>query len=143
MSLADRLALLHDKLAWYVVKYRVAQRGYGVSLVPEWEAQVTDIATALSSTYTELINGYGQQLDTLDATEAVQARVELLRQGVLWTRLGLFPDANAEQTLSEQLAEASRQLRARQGNAGLTVTGQDIDGQRFYLLSGSEPGAQQ
>ena len=111
--------------------------------MPEWEAQVADIAAALSSTYTELINGYGQQLDTLDATEAVQARVELLRQGVLWTRLGLFPDANAEKALSEQLAEASRQLRARQGNAGLTVSGQDIDGQRFYLLSGSEPGAAQ
>ena len=40
LSLADRLALLHDKLAWLAVKYRVAQRGYGVSLVPEWEAQV-------------------------------------------------------------------------------------------------------
>ena len=143
LSLADRLALLHDKLAWFVVKYRVAQRGYGVSLVPEWEAQVADIAAALSSTYTELINGYGQQLDTLDATEAVQARVELLRQGVLWTRLGLFPDANAEKALSEQLAEASRQLRARQGNAGLTVIGQDIDGQRFYLLSGSDLGSAQ
>lgn len=141
LSLADRLALLHDKLAWLALKYRVAQRGYGVSLAPEWEAQVADIAAALSSTYTELINGYGQQLDTLDATEAVQARVELLRQGVLWARLGLFPDANAEKSLSEQLAEASRQLWARQGNAGLTVVGEDVDGRRFYLLSGSEPGA--
>ncbi len=143
LSLADRLALLHDKLAWLAVKYRVAQRGYGVSLVPEWEAQVEDIATALSSTTTELINGYGQQLDTLDATEAVQARVELLRQGVLWTRLGLFPDAGAEKVLSEQLAEASRQLWTRQGNTGLTIIGQDVDGQRFYLLSGSEPGTVQ
>jgi hypothetical protein len=143
LSLADRLALLHDKQAWFAVKYRVAQRGYGVSLVPEWETQVADIAAALSSTYTELINGYGQQLDTLDATEAVQARVELLRQGVLWTRLGLFPDANAENALSDQLAEASRQLWVRQGNAGLTVTGQDVDGQRFYLLSGPGPGAAQ
>ena len=143
LSLVDRLALLHDKLAWLAVKYRVAQRGYGASLVPEWTTQSTDIATALSSTYTELINGYGQQLDTLDATEAVQARVELLRQGVLWTRLGLFPDANAENVLSGQLAEASRQLWTRQGNAGLTVIGQDVDGQRFYLLSGSEPAAAQ
>ena len=143
LSLADRLALLHDKLAWLMVKYRVAQRGYGVSLVPEWEAQADEIASALSTTYTELINGYGQQLDTLDAAEAVQARVELLRQGVLWTRLGLFPDAKAEQALSAQLAEASRQLWMRQGNAGLTVIGQDVDGQRFYLLSGSDPGAAQ
>jgi hypothetical protein len=143
MALADRLALLHDKLAWLAVKYRVAQRGYGVSLVPEWEAQVDDIAAALSTAYTELINGYGQQLDTLDATEAVQARVELLRQGVLWSRLGLFPDTGAEQPLSEQLAEASRQLWTRQGNAGLTVIAQDVDGQRYYLLSGSESASSQ
>jgi hypothetical protein len=139
LSLADRLALLHDKLAWLAVKYRVAQRGFGVSLVPEWEAQSAELAATLSSAFTELINGYGQQLDTLDPTEAVQARGELLRQGVLWTRLGLFPDANAEKALSDQLAEASRQLWTRQGNAGLTVIGQDVDGQRFYLLSGSEP----
>jgi hypothetical protein len=143
LSLADRLALQHDKLAWLVVKYRVARRGYGVSLAPEWEAHVGEIAATLSSTYTELINGYGQQLDTLDATEAVQARVELLRQGVLWTRLGLFPDAGAEEALGAQLVDASRQLWTRQGNAGLTVSGQDVDGQRFYLLSGSEPGAAQ
>ncbi len=140
LSLADRLALLHDKLVWLAVKYRVAQRGYGVSLVPEWEAQSADIASALSSTYTELINGYGQQLDTLDATEAVQARVELLRQGVLWARLGLFPDANAEKVLSEQLAEASRQLWTRQGNAGLTVIGQDVDGQRFICCPAQSRG---
>jgi len=62
---------------------------------------------------------------------------------VLWTRLGLFPDANAEKALGEQLAEASRQLWARQGNDGLTVIGQDVDGRRFYLLSGSDPGAAQ
>ena len=139
LSLTDRLALLHDRLAWLSVKYRAAQLGYGVSLVPEWEGQAGEIAAALSAVYTELINGYGQQLDTLDATEAASARVELLRQGVLWTRLGLFPDVNAEQPLSEQLAEASRQLWTRQGNAGLTVIAQDVDGQRFYLLSGSEP----
>ena len=140
LSLADRLALMHDRLAWLAVKHRVAQRGYGVSLVPEWEAQVADIAATRASMNTELINGYGQQLDTLDATEAVQARVELLRQGVLWTRLGLFPDAGAEKVLSEQLAEASRQLWTRQANAGLTIIGQDVDGQRFYLLSGSDAG---
>ena len=48
-----------------------------------------------------------------------------------------------KQALSAQLAEASRQLWMRQGNAGLTVIGQDVDGQRFYLLSGSDPGAAQ
>jgi hypothetical protein len=138
LALPDRLALLHDKLAWLAVKYRAAQGGYGISLVPDWETQTEEIRTALANTYTELINGYGQQLDTLDAAEAAQARVELLRQGVLWSRLGLFPD-HAEEALSQQLADASRQLWTRQGGAGLTVIGQDVGGRRFYLLAGSEP----
>ncbi len=135
---ADRLALLHDKLAWLAVKYRVAQGGYGVSLAPDWEAQVEEIRTALANTYTELINSYGEQLDTLDPAEAALARVELLRQGVLWARLGLFPD-HAEEALSQQLLDASRQLWTRQGGAGLTLSIQDVGGRRFYLLAGSEP----
>jgi hypothetical protein len=138
LPLSDRLALLHDKLAWLAVKYRAAQGGYGISLAPDWEAQVGDIRTTLASTYTELINGYGEQLDTLDASEAAQARVELLRQGVLWSRLGLFQD-HAEETLSQQLVDASSQLWTRQGGAGLTLIVQDVGDRRLYLLSGSEP----
>lgn len=138
LDLANRLALLHDQMAWLSIKYRVARLHYGVSLVPEWEQQAPEIGQALNATVTALINGYGQQLDTLDSVEAVQARVELLRQGVLWSRLGLFHDQQAEAILSDQLAEASRQLWTRQGGAGLTIVAQDVRGQRFYLLAGSD-----
>ena len=137
LPLADQLALLHDQAAWLTIKYRVARGAYGVSLVSEWEGDAAAIGSALAATYTGLINGYGRQLDVLDAAEAVQARVELLRQGLLWARLGLFPDA-PEQTLSEQLAEASRQLWTRQGGAGLTVVAQEVNGQHFYFLAGSD-----
>jgi len=138
LALSDRLALFHDELAWLTIKYRVARGDYGIALAPDWTGQIDEIRTALANSYTDLINGYGQQLDTLDAVEAAQARVELLRQGVLWTRLGLFP-GSAEQTLSQQLADASRQLWTRQGGAGLTVIAQNVGDYRFYLLAGSEP----
>jgi hypothetical protein len=137
LPLADRLALWHDQVAWLTIKYRAARGAYGVTLVPAWEAQTEEIRGALIDAHTDLINGYGQQLDTLSAAEAVPARVELLRQGVLWARLGLFPD-HAEEILSAQLREASSQLWTRQGGAGLTVIVQEIHGQRFYLLSGSD-----
>jgi len=137
LSLADKLALWYDQVALLTIKYRAARGAYGVTLVPEWEDQVEETRTALVDAYTNLINGYGQQLDTLDAAQAVPARVELLRQGVLWTRLGLFPD-HAEAALSKQLSEASRQLWSRQGGAGLTIVVQEAQGQRFYLLSGSD-----
>lgn len=140
LPLADRLTLLHDQVVWLTIKYRVSRVAYGVSLVSEWEIATADISAALAAAYTDLINGYGQQLDILEPAEAAQARVELLRQGLLWARLGLFPEA-PEALLSEQLAEASRQLWTRQGGAGLTVVVQEVQGRRFYLLAGSDASA--
>jgi hypothetical protein len=137
LSTADHLALLHDQIAWLTTKYRVARGDFGVSLVPAWEGQLEQVRVALADAYTQLVNGYGQQVDTLSAASASQARVELLRQGVLWSRLGLLP-GNIEAALSEKLADASRQLWTRRGNAGLTVAVQEVGGKRFYLLSGSE-----
>jgi hypothetical protein len=138
LALPNRLALLHDKVAWLTLKYRVAELGYGVSLAPEWEGKAADLETQMAGAYTELINGYGQQLDTLSPTDAAVGRVELLRQAVLWSRLGLFP-GNSEAMLSQQLLSAVKQLWTRQGNAGLVVVEQQAGGQRYYLLSGSQP----
>jgi hypothetical protein len=137
LSPADHLALLHDQVAWLTTKYRVARGDFGVSLVPVWEGQLEQVQASLAEAYTQLINGYGQQIDALSAANASQARVDLLRQGVLWSRLGLLPGAT-EAALSTKLADASRQLWTRQGNAGLTVVVQEIGGKRFYLLSGSD-----
>jgi hypothetical protein len=138
LALPDRLALLHDKISWLTVKLRVARGDYGVSLVPAWEAQVDAIAGDLVAAYTDLVVGYGQQLDTLDPVEAAVARVELLRQGVLWVRLGLFPDQSAEEALSGQLAEASRELWSRQGSVGLMLGSHEEQDVRLYLLTGSD-----
>jgi hypothetical protein len=136
LSPADRLALLHDQIAWLTIKYRVARGDYGVSLAPTWEEQIGQVQAALAEAYTQLINGYGQQIDSLSPASAALARVELLRQGVLWSRLGLLP-GDIEVPLSDKLADASRQLWTRQGNAGLTVVVQEVGNKRYYLLSGA------
>ncbi len=139
---ADRLALLYDQAAWQTIKYRVANRAYGVSLVLAWEAQADAIAQTLVSAYTELINAYGRRLDTLDAASLDAARVELLRQGLLWSRLGLFPgDAGGE--LGRQLVEASDQLRQRLGNVGLRIELNDAPGAPFYILRSADVPASQ
>jgi hypothetical protein len=137
LELPDRLALLHDRIAWLVVKYRASRGDFGTSLVSDWEAQSGQIEVELTETFTALINGYGQQLDILDPVEALQARVELLRQSVLWTRLGLFP-GEAEDKLRADLIDAARQLWTRQGGAGLTVVAQDVNSRLLYLLAGSD-----
>ncbi len=138
LPLADSLALLHDRINWLTIKLRVARVAYGVSLVSAWETQGDALATELAAAYTELVNGYGRQLDTLDPAEAATARVELLRQGVLWVRLGLFPDQGAEDSLSRQMGEASKDLWSRQGGVGLTIVSQVERGLRLYLLAGSD-----
>ncbi len=138
LSAADRLALLHDQIAWLSIKYRVAQAGYGVDLVAAWAADVEMLRQELANAYADLINGYGRQLDTLTPADASQARVELLRGGLLAIRLGLFPDPAAEQTLSAQLADASRELWTRQGSVGLVNSMQQVQERRIYLLAGAD-----
>ncbi|MCX7668651.1 MAG: hypothetical protein N2439_01075 [Anaerolineae bacterium] len=135
---ADRLALLHERIAWLTVKYRIATGGFGAALVPDWSPRTDALRAELAAAYTDLINGYGQQLDTLSPADASQARAELLRTGLLAVRLGLFPDPAAETILYDQLHEASRDLWTRQGNVGLVITTQEQQGGRLYLLAGSD-----
>jgi hypothetical protein len=138
LPLADRLALLHDQISWLSIKLRALKGGYGVALVPEWEQQRAEVEAALSQTYTDLVNGYGQQLDTLGPVEALTARVELLRGSMQWVRLGLFGDQSVEEPLRGQLTEASAELWLRQGAAGLTIVSQDERGLVLYLLAGAD-----
>jgi hypothetical protein len=138
LSEADSLALLHDRINWLTIKLRAGRGGYGTSLVPDWESQTNALVGELATAYTDLVNGYGRLLDTLDPVEATHARVELLRQAVLWVRLGLFPDQGAEDALSRQLGEASKDLWSRQGGVGLTIVNQIERGLRLYLLAGSD-----
>ena len=134
---ADRLALLNDKIAWLSTKERVSSKGYGVSLVPAWENQGDEIRRALAEADTELINGYGKLLDALPEEKAATARVELLRLGLSWTRLGLFP-GQAEQALGDQLQEAAREVWRQRSESGLAIVRRDVGGHSLYLLSGVE-----
>jgi hypothetical protein len=81
-------------------------------LVPDWDTQTEEIRQELTTAYTLLINGYGQQLNGLNAGEAAQARVELLRQAVLWVRLGLFPDRVEGLRQNQCLGAKSRRRRS-------------------------------
>lgn len=137
----DQLALLHDRVAWLTVKLRVAAGAYGADLAPEWRGEQEQLRSELTAAYTDLVNGYGQQLDSLDVADASIARVELLRQAMLWVRLGLFP-GNVEELLSGQLGEAASALWSRQGGVGLTVVSQQAAGRRFYLLADGETSVQ-
>ncbi|HEX9115095.1 MAG TPA: hypothetical protein VGA61_03440, partial [Anaerolineae bacterium] len=138
LSEANQLSMQHDRVAWLTVKVRVARGGYGTTLVPDWEGQASQIGADLAAAYTDLINAYGRRLAALEPGMADQGRMQLLQQGLLWVRLGLFPD-RVEASLSQQLVDVSRQVWTRRGSAGLVVAVQDVEGRRYYLLAGGNP----
>jgi hypothetical protein len=130
--------MMHDRVAWLTLKYRVARGDFNTSLVSDWDSRADEIGSELSAAYTDLINAYGRQLDTLDAAASTQGSMQLLQQALLWVRLGLFPDqAAAEPKLRDQLVDVSQQMWTRRGGAGLVVVAQDVQGETYYLMAGS------
>ena len=62
---------VRDRVAWLTVKSRIAHKGFGLSIVPEWEQQRDDIDAALRMALDELLAHY---------QELASARVVLLTQ---------------------------------------------------------------
>jgi hypothetical protein len=91
----------------------------------------------MAANLTELVNGYGRQLDTLSAADALPARIELLRVALLWVRLGILP-GTVEKTLAEQLETAASDLWTRRGGAGLRITSQRLGERTVYVLKGGD-----
>jgi hypothetical protein len=54
--------LFRDRAAWMTIKSRVAHKGFGVSIVPEWEEQVDDIDAELTAALLALVQYQGTEL---------------------------------------------------------------------------------
>jgi hypothetical protein len=95
---------------WLMLKYKVASRSFGLSLVPEWEAQVPEIQSALSKAYEGLFFDYEDLVTGLpDASLIGPGRYQVRRQVILDGRLGRYPNYPTEQ-LVDKLQEAVRGL---------------------------------
>lgn len=111
----QQLWLLLDRRAWLVEKLRVAMQGYGLSLVPEWEAQANQIRADLNAAH--------NYLDTVMAAYA-SAQQAPLEQTLLqietqhWlaqqAMRGLYPNAPVT-TIGELLRTYQDELM-RQGS---------------------------
>jgi len=121
VSLPQQTWLLADRLGWLATKLRVAQLGYGISILPEWEQKAGDIAAELGAAYTD----YAAALDAAAAalpTPADQAlqRVEnqmwLARQAErgLYTSIGMAD-------LSERLRIVQDDVAKQVGKLALPV----------------------
>lgn len=123
-------------IRWLTIKYQVAQRGFGLSLVPEWEAQELDIQAALSKAYEGLFFDYEDLVTALpDASLMGPGSYQVRRQVISAGQLGQYPNYPAQQ-MADKLQDAALALIAAGSVEQLYV---DVvieeDGLRFFLNS--------
>ncbi len=109
-----QLGVLREKLNWLSIKYRVAKKGFGISLVPEWEDTADEIAQELNDTYADYFAITQQQAEGLDKTDESSRSIEdLLRGAIVAGRWGLYSQYD-EADLRAQLDGVSQALRDEQ-----------------------------
>ncbi len=120
-SPADKIALLAGRVHWISLKYSVARQAQGLSLVPDWEEQLSVIQSDLAKARQALYAYYADQIVTLpDASAIDRAWVELYREELEMGRLGLYPNYPEQQLLSK-LRESTLKLMAAGRDQGLRV----------------------
>lgn len=91
-DLPQQAAILRQWTDWLTLKYFIAVGGFGMTLVPEWQAQSDAIWGKLGKAYEQLLQNYRDQAAALpDPDDGLAARVEVLRYQALLGRLGLLP----------------------------------------------------
>ena len=97
-QLGRRVDLHWQVIRWLTLKYQVASGGLGLTLVPEWESQVTEVQSVLSKAYEDLFFDYEDMVTSLpDASLVVPGSYAGRRGMVLAGRLGQYPNYPARQ----------------------------------------------
>ena len=120
-NLLQSAAFARQRLEWQALKWRVAGRGFGLSLVPVWEQAAPQIEADLAwatEDYYQALRDAGISLP--DVRQANEAAVEIAQDQIKLGRLGL-PQAISE---AELLANLQRAVTARlaTGNTSLYLT---------------------
>jgi hypothetical protein len=136
-----RISVNQQLVRWLVLKYEIASRGFGTSLVPEWEGGVADIQSALSKAWEGLFFDYEDLVTSLpDASLIGPGSYAVRRQVLLDGRLGRYPNYPVEQ-LADKMQDAARNLISSQAVDQLYVdVGRDDGEFTFFLSSGDEYG---
>ncbi|NIV36815.1 MAG: hypothetical protein GWN58_47490 [Anaerolineae bacterium] len=136
-----RIGVNQQLVNWLMLKYKVASRGFGISLVPEWEAGLADIQSELSKAWEGLFFDYEDLVTSLpDASLIGPGSYAVRRQVLLDGRLGRYPNYPVEQS-ADKMQDAARNLISSQAVDQLYVDVQRDDGEfAFFLSSGDEYG---
>lgn len=136
--LLEKVALAWHKIRWLTIKYQVASGAYGLSLVPEWEAQVAAIRSELSKAYEDLYALHSEQIIALPEADTIDlAWVEVLRQEIEVGRLGLYPNYPEEQLIAK-LREVTGKLISADQDKSLRVDVFSQDDVNIFILANDE-----
>jgi hypothetical protein len=115
-QLSVQISVVQARINWLVVKYRVARRGYGISLVPEWETQVEAIRADLTKSYELLFALYADLIVAMPNAEQIDlATEEILRREILAGTLGRYPNYPAEQRIAQLIQATAHLVESRPG----------------------------
>jgi hypothetical protein len=128
-------------IRWLTIKHQVAVKGFGLSLVPDWEAQAADVQSALTKAYEDLFFDYEDLVAALPEASLIgpgsyQARRLVLLAG----RLGHYPNFPAQQ-MASKLQDVVTDLIATESGEQLYVDMAVADeGLRFFLSPAEQYG---
>jgi len=115
-QLSVQISVVQARINWLSVKHRVARRGYGISLVPEWELQAESIRAELTKSYELLFALYADLIVAMPNAEQIDlATEEILRRENLSGTLGRYPNYPAEQRVSQLLQATAHLVELRPG----------------------------
>jgi hypothetical protein len=115
-QLSVQISVVQARINWLSIKYRVARRGFGISLVPEWEAQAEAIRAELTKSYELLFALYADLIVAMPNAEQIDsATEEILRREILTGTLGRYPNYPAEQRVTQLLQATAHLVESRPG----------------------------
>ena len=115
-QLSVQISVVQARINWLSVKYRIARRGYGISLVPEWETQAESIRAELTKSYELLFALYADLIVAIPNADQIDlATEEILRRENLAGTLGRYPNYPAEQRVAQLLQATAHLVESRPG----------------------------
>lgn len=133
-QLSKKIDATMAKINWLSTKYRIARRGYGLSIVPQWETQAEQIRANLTKSYETLYALYADLIVALpDVAQIDKATEERLRSEILAGEIGRYPNYPEEQRRA-QLLNATEQLIKTQPEIGVFVGTGSVENKKLYTL---------
>jgi len=115
-QLSVQISVVQARINWLSAKHRIARRGYGISLVPQWELEAESIRAELTKSYELLFALYADLIVAMPNAEQIDlATEEILRRENLSGTLGRYPNYPAEQRISQLLQATAHLIELRPG----------------------------